>query len=147
SAYPPREIADGMLDLRSELSPGKPAFRLEQVDIDAVGAQTVAAVDQAVKATKNGKGEQTQAPPGFRTAGLTVIRTERGRILQAKLVRQRHIYDQTNKQNVHSVDLYAEDVTRGYAYDVFDFESGRWYSLCEREGSATFTADGTVIEL
>ena len=41
--------------------------------------------------------------------------------------------------------LNAEDLVRGYAIDVWDSESGRWRSLCERVVVYTFLNAGTVL--
>jgi hypothetical protein len=35
-------------------------------------------------------------------------------------------------------ELYAEDVRRGYRVDVFDDQSDKWHSLCERQGAYKF---------
>ena len=40
--------------------------------------------------------------------------------------------------SVPPITLYREDITRGFAFDVFDTQSSRWYSLCERVGRARF---------
>jgi hypothetical protein len=40
----------------------------------------------------------------------------------------------TNALAGTDIDLYAEDITRGYRFDVWDSKSGQWHSLNQRRG-------------
>jgi hypothetical protein len=82
---------------------------------------------------KMGDRPDTAAPPGFRSAGISVARKDRSQKMMATVA--------TATANIaklaapKSVSLYFEDMVRGYRMDVF--ASGKWHSLVTRQGSYT----------
>ena len=143
---PPAEIADGMLDLAD------PAYSLRQIEPDLLALKTMTAAAAIKKRAKGATRSRASvlAPtdrepaPLPRSSGLSVVRSERAKALTHRFARQAYLANYLDKSAEDgAVELYQEDVTRGYAFDVFDTASGQWYSLCKRKGTAVFTADGT----
>lgn len=51
------------------------------------------------------------------------------------------------RDDTPDLELYAEELVRGYRIDVWDEQTERWQSLCERIGTYTFTNSGQTPEL
>lgn len=77
--------------------------------------------------------------PALRSAGLAVIRT--GRALQQARRFQVAARREWAVRDGDPVTLDADALLYGLRWAVYDVSSGRWYSLCERRGSYTFTRD------
>jgi hypothetical protein len=50
-----------------------------------------------------------------------------------------------NLDSHSNITLDAEDITRGFAIDVWDSLTKRWHSLCQRTGTYEFTRPSTAI--
>ena len=83
--------------------------------------------------------------PSLRSAGIGVARVGQALRTHAGFVRATDF--STALEAGSDVLLNAEDLVRGYAIDVWDSESGRWRSLCERVVVYTFLNAGTVLEV
>jgi hypothetical protein len=125
---PATPVADGFLRLDER-------FRLIQVDVDGAGikvknfARSVATMRGADKSA-----EQARAgAPALRSAGLMLVETKRGKSLTKALDRSGSLHD-AEAANAN-IDLFQEDLIRGYHVDVLDETTGRWQSLCRRDGS------------
>lgn len=79
--------------------------------------------------------------PTVRNGGLMLVHRNRGVSLERAFSRNDGLNSRMEKlfkrQRDATVDLYAEDVVRGWRVDVWDRKSERWRSLCERLGSYT----------
>ncbi len=68
-----------------------------------------------------------------------------GRAAELKVKIEKDYQKQLLLKGKQEVGLFAEDLVRGYAIDVWDEEVGRWFSLCSRSGVATFgVGEGSV---
>ena len=147
---PPSEITDGMLRLSD------PDYSLRQIEPDLLALKTMAAVAQVANGRQDIRRpvasvltpRDQQPPPLPRTSGLSVVRAERAKALTHRFGRQSYLANYLDTSDSSgAVELHQEDITRGYAFDVFDESSGQWYSLCTRTGTAEFLADGSKEEL
>ncbi|MGH2729265.1 MAG: hypothetical protein ACRDJI_01505, partial [Actinomycetota bacterium] len=142
------ELSGGLLKLNDTLSPsGAKAYELVQVDHDGTALNLLAFSNNLVRALmKKHKTPGTrpeQSLPSLRSGGFTIAKTGRAAFLK-------DYFFNTKKKNADlesnlPLVLSAEDLVRGYAFDVF--VSGRWYSLCSRLGSAHFTNTATTVPL
>ena len=124
---PTAPVVDGFLRLDDR-------FRLLQVDVDGAGLKlknfsrsvtTMAGADKGAEQPRAGA-------PALRSAGLMLVETERGGSLERALDRSGALNDtETAKANI---DLFEEDLIRGYHVDILDEDTGRWQSLCRRDG-------------
>ncbi len=126
-----------------ELDPKR--FALLQMDVDGAGlklmnfARSLARMepgDERVDPVT--RHENEVGAPALRTAGLMLVQTRRSRMLQTKLADNTAMNDLTKlvfaaNPNASPPLLWAEDVVRGFRYDVWDANTGVWRSLCERE--------------
>jgi hypothetical protein len=73
--------------------------------------------------------------PAMGTAGIAVARADHSTAVKGAFTKA------TSQNTAYvggSVTLDAEDLTRGYAIDVYDSDTKAWHSLCERVGTYTF---------
>ncbi len=142
------EVQNGLLHLGSKLPDGTPEYMLVDTDVDGAALKTLNFVNELARSqeaeNETGDEPQDQLPPSFRSAGISIVRKNRGESLQKAFARQTSLnrtFAKGEAANGDSVQLYAEDLTRGYAFDVFDAHAGQWFSLCAREGVARFGPD------
>jgi len=81
--------------------------------------------------------------PALRSAGITVIRSERNKKTVSMLKRQATLHDKVAAPpgTVRAGEeefLYADDLVRGYAVDIFSNATGKWHSVCSRIGTYEF---------
>jgi hypothetical protein len=82
------------------------------------------------------------APPTLRSAGLAIVRAERGPTFKGKLIADKSLNADvlTNAAKPGGVDattqpvLHAEDVIRGYLIDIWMRKTQTWHSLVSRSG-------------
>ena len=135
------ELVDGSLRVESSR-----LFLLEQIDIDGAAlkvANTARTIVATRKVVLDSPGSETVAPsmtpdesslPALRGSGLTLYRDRRAR----KIVNG---WDNAKGQDDQhtagaELDLFAEDVTRGYRLDVAELaEPDTWFSLQARVGA------------
>jgi hypothetical protein len=109
---------------RGCLALGDPSYQVVQTDLDGA----------ALKAGRFGHhvnslpDDEQLAGPALRTGALRVVHSERIPALQDKLARADALHTASSSADGALID--AEDLIRGYRFDVFD--RGHWRSLCER---------------
>jgi len=81
--------------------------------------------------------------PALRSGGLTLAQSRRGKELEAKFGRSGAMEDALT--NATPIDLYQEDLVRGFHVEVLDETVGKWRSLCRRDSQYTFTSDHTTL--
>ena len=72
------------------------------------------------------------AIPAVNSIGISVARIDHAAKTEANLTAQ---VGKNNALEAGSVTFDAEDLTRGYAIDVYDGKTGKWHSLNERVGT------------
>lgn len=82
--------------------------------------------------------EEEVALPATRSAGLWVAKVDRGVELAQVFLRAKVLNLAVKQQKEDELSLYAEDLVRGYRIDIWDNESERWHSLCQRTGTYRF---------
>jgi len=142
------------------------AYDLVQVNQDGAAIRTLRFAESLVRATfdesdplyglgvgsgaKKYKTDDTPTSyslPSMQTAGLAVARADHDTKLKAHM--QKAKTNNTALEALGDVMLDAEDLTRGYAIDVYDGQSALWRSLNERVGKYKFsntTLTGTADE-
>ncbi|MGZ3144465.1 hypothetical protein ACVDFE_21225 [Lentzea chajnantorensis] len=130
-------------------------FAVVQVDPDAAAlavrqfADTVTRLrvergGQVVKRSATTPDEH--ALPALRTAGFSVGRLSRAVRLAQKVERGRQVNDAAftsgGDKITDDVELTADDVVRGYRWDVRDETAGQWFSLMWRDGAYVFVRSG-----
>jgi hypothetical protein len=135
-------IVDGLLDLDPQ------TFDLLQADVDGSGLKVVNFAhslltleqgvpdDQLDPVTRN---EREMGAPSLRNAGLMLVHTKRGDMLEAAIKRQNDFNNVPAKRV-----MFAQDLVRGYRIDIWDDKSKQWHSLCQRQAIYNI-AEGTVI--
>jgi hypothetical protein len=143
-------IVDGLL----ELDPSR--FDLVQVDVDAAGLKIMnfaRALDHLsrgeLRVNSVSRKEKRVGAPSLRTAGMMLVQRDRGVALQARFARNA----KANGQAQDVIDggqgplpeLWAEDLIRGFRFDVWDGATEVWRSLCRRTASYSI-GDAVVVE-
>ena len=143
-------VVDGLL----ELDPSR--FELLQVDVDGAGLKIMNFARSLDRLSRDelrvdavSRKEKRVGAPSLRTAGMMLVQRDRGRALEASFARNA----KTNGQAQDLIDggqvalpeLWAEDVVRGFRFDVWDGATGVWRSLCRRTASYS-VGDAVVVE-
>ncbi len=133
------DLADGMLTLDN-----KKLYDLIQVDVDAVGLKTLQFAGN-ILGLSTGRPVTYTTPqeaslPSVRTSGMAIAKYNRAYALTERL-------EKSNQLNVAMLSntpayLYADDLVRGYRVDIWDKETDRWHSLCQRIGNYVFPGSG-----
>lgn len=82
------------------------------------------------------------ALPSLRSTGLQVARLHRAAHVMDLLIASTARNGQVGSGG--DVELYAEDIMRGFRLDVWEKRSARWYSLHQRWNEYTFTRAGST---
>jgi len=112
-------------------------FTLEQVDVDgaAIKALNMASsiARRADQPSRPIDAPDKEGVASLRTSGIALIRSGHAEKIHNdfNLARQNNAALESNQ----SVTLRAEDLTRGYRFDVWDAETEKWYSLHQRIGT------------
>lgn len=137
-----------------ELDPRR--FALLQADVDGAGLKLMnfarslhrlAPEEERVDPVT--RFERELGAPSLRTAGLTLVQRDRGAMLQDRFATNKAKNDLADvafqgKPNAAPPELWAEDLVRGFRFDVWDAATGVWRSLCRR--TATYELDdGAVV--
>jgi hypothetical protein len=137
------DFVDGMLRLENE------SFIVNEVDVDGSTMKTVdfmanvRRIGIQLSRQQRTMKDESMSLPALRTGGFTVARDNRA----AGLVQ--HLDSAASHEDDHkngvAIDLFAEDVTRGYRIDVEnDKHPNHWLSLCARVGTyLVLKDDGT----
>lgn len=136
------DFEDGMVRLEdAEL------FRVSQIDIDGSALKVTEFAMNAARVQQHLAGKQRSmtpdevSVPALRSTGFSVTRLNRAERVVAAF--DEAADRQARVSNQLEVELFAEDVTRGFHVDVLD--KSDWRSLCSRVG--TYEAGGTAIPL
>ncbi len=129
------EIADRMLPLEN-------TRRWEVVHIDTEGSAIKMlnfATGLAVARTSKKTDDTPDATsvPSLRAGGISVARIDKAKDTHETFVRQDEINEKL--ETGEDIRLDAEDITCGYAIDIWDSATKGWHSLCERSGTYEFT--------
>ena len=135
----------GLLRL-SDRPGGQPKYALQQIDTQGGVLKMLEYVKNLARSQRPGYRNPytplVQPPPPLRAAGIAVTQSGRADSVRRSYDRQVSLNKKMMQSGASPPDifLYREDITRGYAFDVFDSRSGDWYSLCRRIGRARFGA-------
>ena len=158
----PRSVADvagGLLRLNDQIFGVGPKYALLPFDQDGAAIKSMDFANnlQRTELMQTADTPDRYALPTLRSAGLSLARRGSAYSVASlaagspgmfKLAKQKNTQftSDVGQQVVPpGVLLSAEDVTRGYAIDVWD---GAWYPLCRRTGEAVFTsADLPAVQL
>ncbi|HWI53752.1 MAG TPA: hypothetical protein VNT01_16565 [Symbiobacteriaceae bacterium] len=135
------ELQNGMLMLSG------PGFGVEQVDVDGSALKLIDFVNNLMRAQSNRR-RSADTPdkysvPAMRSGGLQLVRTGRAFEL-VKALKAGKLKNTAAEAGSSDIDLYAEDVTKGYRVDIWDSRSQVWNSLHRRQGVYKFV-DGNIL--
>jgi hypothetical protein len=144
-------IKQGLLDINTE------HFALIQHDVDSTGlkmmntARTLVRQKlDAVRLDPTSRKERGMGVPALRNAGLMLVQKERAadveqRFKHAQNLNSEFINAQHKTGSLQLATLphaYAEDLNRGFRFDIWDDNSKEWHSLCRR--SSEFLIGGQI---
>jgi hypothetical protein len=130
-------------------------FKLVQVDGDGAGLKVMnfarslglMKLNQDQQHEPVSQQEHEKGAPALRNAGLMLVHLNRADMLENSFGRQKKFNDAAeliqNGANVPPPEFYAEDLLRGYRIDIWDMDTKRWRSLCQREADYSI-GDGAV---
>lgn len=158
------DLQNGFLKLGDE-----DRFEVGQIDVDGAAMKTIDAAE-AVRTGNTGSSTEL-AVSTVRSAGLWVARVNEAhhlatvvfpravalnaaakQVQSAQILRGRpaagggRAVRLPGQQAEPEIDLYAEDLVRGYRVDVLDEADGNWRSLCERIGKYSFVGAARELE-
>jgi len=132
------EILHGLLNLTLA---GQ--YDLIQIDVQGGALKLINTLaGQAAGQSPGSAGDQTGGLPAMRTSGVSIARAD----LAQRYVERTGTAAQNNAVLEAATGgggsdppvLFAEDLTRGYRFDVFDTGARQWRSLHQRAGTYTF---------
>ena len=123
-------------------------YEVIQIDHDGAAIRSYNFAEQLIRHTKTATDDTADgySLPALSSLGFAVARVGRGEVTTAAFV-DGAAKNQAVLTGTADVILDAEDVTRGYAIDVWDSASGRWRSLGERIGTYAFANPDKPITL
>jgi hypothetical protein len=143
-------IKDGLLDLDPT------EFRLLQIDTDGAGLKLMNFARSILRLSDSDDGidpttryEDRVGAPALRTAGLVLVQRQRSATLKERLnasAAQNASVEAELGGAVAPTTLYAEDLTRGYRFDVWDSATTRWQSLCRRMARYELSGGAVIVE-
>lgn len=133
-------VSNGLLKLDTK------SFALLQADVDGGGhklmnfARTLGRhTNRNRQVDPTSKLARHAGAPALRNAGLMLVHVGRGRALSGAFKRNdklnSSVVDLFTKLPSAKADLYAEDLIRGWRFDILDKTTNKWRSLCERTAS------------
>jgi hypothetical protein len=141
-------VKEGLLNI------GSTRFRLLQLDVDGAGHKLMNFVRSLSRRFDVGKRvdpvtrqEEGMGAPALRTAGLTLVQRDRGGTLMKRFDANKDRNSKIEGQFAGTpsvVSLFAEDIVRGYRFDIWDSTTGQWMSLCRRQARYELS-DGVVV--
>lgn len=126
-ANPATPIRDGYLALAEQ-------YRLLQMDVDGAGikVKNFAASLHTMRGRAKHEPEPQVGSPALRTNGILLVEPRRASALTRAIDRSGKMADL--EAGGGDVELFQEDVIRGYHADIQDMDKGDWQSLCRRDG-------------
>jgi hypothetical protein len=141
TVFEPQPKAGGSQDIQNgylKLETGN--YSLVEVDPDGAAIKLRGFADNIQQARLVNRTTDTPTAfsvPALRSGGFAVVNSERAQKLNL------HFKNQKSNNDLVKVDsnptLFAEDLVRGYHWDVFDSKFGKWFTLCRRDGTYHFT--------
>ncbi len=147
---PDSELQNRMLNLKDAndaYDSKNPLYDLVQIDPDGAALKLIHFIAAMVRLFKAEKipygGMEEGGLPALRSAGIAVTRFGRADKLHKRFTEmlQKNTDLEKNKPGLFPVELYADDLLRGYRVDILDESSGlrgQWRSLCQRVGAYSF---------
>src|SRR6202022_4832580 len=130
------DVTDGML-----LLSGPTGYDVVEMDVDGAGEK---ALDFAYNLARLAFGDAKSSIdtpseyglPALRSAGFSAARVRcASRLVNTLYTAKSNNQDITTDPQTSNFFLHADDVTRGYRIDVWNSLSGKWHSLCLRDGT------------
>jgi hypothetical protein len=113
-------------------------FALVQIDVDGLGLKALNMVaSNTLQLAANSGADDSEGMPAPRAPGIAVTRSGHASVLAQRFAAASQNNKQLGADPPQAVTLFAEDVTRGFRFDIFDAQSG-WHSLHSRNGSYVF---------
>ncbi len=117
------------------------SFDVASMDVDGAATKLVGMAEnihhQAVSPQPVAGLSPHQGMPAVRSSGISLIQIGRAYDLAQRF--KTAASQNTALSNNAPVDLYADDLVRGYAVDVHDEKTGKWYPLHQRDGTFVFS--------
>jgi hypothetical protein len=128
------DLSDGLLLL------GSGQFRAFQVDIDGAAFKLAHMADTLHRYTSSPvkSAPPTTGLPALRSAGIAVARSGRAQQIQSMLNQARRHNDIASGAAPGDIELFAEDLVRGYHPVVLPAFSAQWLPLCRRRETHRF---------
>lgn len=121
-------------------------YELIQVDTDGAAIKLMDLANNLVRSQLLKKTDTTPEAyslPSLRSAGISVVKANHAKGFHDSLVRAGQLNQQLESpMGSNDPLLDREDLTRGFAIDVWDSETQTWHSLCERVGTYQFPSLG-----
>lgn len=136
------EIVDGMLPFED-----KRRYEVAVIDVDGSAIKALDFAGNLAMARSIRRSHDTpttSSVPALRNAGISVARIDRAE--QTHMTFEKHDQLNQNLEDGSDIILDAEDITCGFAIDVWDSLSGKWHSLCQRDGTYRFLKPTPAIE-
>jgi len=143
-------VKDGLLSI------GSTRFRLLQFDVDGAGLKLMnfarslsRRFDVAERVDPVTRHEDGIGAPALRTGGLMLVERDRAGTLTKRFDTNKDRNTNVEKQFAGTpspVELFAEDVVRGYRFDMWDSTTGQWMSLCRRQARYELNDGAVVVE-
>jgi hypothetical protein len=113
-------------------------FALVQIDVDGLGLKTLnMAASNTLQLAVSSDDNESAGTPAPRVPGIAVTRSGHANIMAQRFAAASQNNKQVGADPPQAVTLFAEDIIRGFRFDVFDPQSG-WHSLHARNGSYVF---------
>jgi hypothetical protein len=115
-------------------------FEVLHIDPDSAAIKTLnftGSVGMARSLRKTDDTPEEVSLPAMRSTGISVAKINRAQAVHESFDRQETLNDEMESSTPTLLD--AEDITRGYAIDVWDSQTKNWHSLCQRIGTYTFS--------
>jgi len=132
-------VKDGLLELE------RGRFTVLQTDVDGAAlklmsfARTLARLGpEDARADPVTRFEKEIGAPALRTPGLLLAQTARGAMLKDRFGTNKDKNERAEKiaqglMSANALQFWAEDLVRGFRFDVWDGKTRRWHSLVRRE--------------
>ena len=124
-------------------------YRIIRLDHDNAAIKAMQFADNVTRSRQQGQKLTLTTPdrfalPALRTGGFAIARSGRAVQMAATLERQTTALQDAYFGSAAKKPLYAEDITRGYRFDVFSKPDPVWRSLMWRQGTITVTGTPPV---
>jgi hypothetical protein len=137
------EMVDGMLPFED-----KQRYEVCNIDVNGSAIKALNFAGNLYIARSLRKTEDTpdtSSVPALRAAGISVARINKAEQTHLTFVKQDELNG--NLEGGDDITLDAEDITRGFAIDVWDSLTNNWHSLCRRLGNYEFLkSEPAIIE-